>query len=123
MSFFPEESHRLKNLPPYLFVEIDRAKRRALEKGVQVIDFGVGDPDGPTPKSIQSAMARAIKDPKNHHYPLDRGNRAFREAAAHWMKKRFGVSFDAESEILPLIGSKEGIAHLPLAWINPGDVT
>ncbi len=122
MSFFLEESKRLKALPPYLFVEIDRAKRRAQEKGVRVIDFGVGDPDQPTPKFIRSAMIKAVKDPKNHHYPLDRGNREFREAAGVWVKKRFGLSFDPASEILPLIGSKEGIAHLPLAWIDPGDV-
>jgi LL-diaminopimelate aminotransferase len=120
--FILEESNRLKALPPYLFVEIDRAKRRAIEKGVKVIDFGVGDPDQPTPKFIQQAMAKAVKDPKNHHYPLDRGNAAFRQAVSAWTKKRFGVSFDPDSEILPLIGSKEGLAHLPLAFINPGDV-
>ncbi len=123
MSFILEESQRLKALLPYLFVEIDRAKRRALEKGVKVIDFGVGDPDQPTPKFIQKAMIRALKDSKNHHYPLDRGHAAFRQAVSVWCKKRFGIGFDPDSEILPLIGSKEGIAHLPLAFINPGDVT
>ncbi len=123
MNFAPQESDRLKALPPYLFVEIDRAKRRAIEKGVKVIDFGVGDPDQSTPKFIQAAMVKAIKDAQNHHYPLDRGNQAFREAAGIWCKKRFGLTFDPSAEILPLIGSKEGIAHLPLAWVNPGDVT
>jgi LL-diaminopimelate aminotransferase len=123
MNFVLEESQRLKSLPPYLFVEIDRAKRRAVEKGVKVIDFGVGDPDQPTPKFIQEAMIRAVKDPANHHYPLDRGNAIFRQAVSAWCKKRFGISFDADSEILPLVGSKEGIAHLPLAFINPGDTT
>ena len=123
MSFILEESDRLKALPPYLFVEIDRAKRRAIEKGMKVIDFGVGDPDQPTPAFIQQAMAKAVKDPKNHHYPLDRGSAAFRQSASAWCKKRFGLSFEPDSEILPLIGSKEGIAHLPLAFINPGDVT
>lgn len=122
-NFFLEESDRLKKLPPYLFVEIDRAKRRAIEKGVKVIDFGVGDPDQPTPKFIQTAMGRAIRDPKNHHYPLDRGNNAFRQAASQWLKKRFSINLDPDSEILPLIGSKEGVAHFPLAYINPGDVT
>lgn len=121
MNFFLEESDRLKKLPPYLFVEIDRAKRRAIEKGVKVIDFGVGDPDQPTPKFILNAMARAIKDPSNHHYPLDRGNAQFRQAISNWTKKRFGASFNPDTEILPLIGSKEGIAHLPLAFINRGD--
>ena len=121
--FFVEQSDRLKALPPYLFLEIDRAKRRAIEKGVKVIDFGIGDPDQPTPKFIQAALARTVKDPKNHRYPLDRGNAAFRQAASQWLKKRFGISFDPETEILPLIGSKEGIAHFPLAFINPGDIT
>ena len=121
MSF--EESQRLRALPPYLFFEIDRAKRRAIEKGVEVIDFGVGDPDQPTPAFVRKAMAKAIGDPKNHHYPLDRGNAAFRQAAAEWCQKRFGVSLDPDTEILPLIGSKEGITHLPLAFVDPGDVT
>src|SRR3989338_6189346 len=94
MSFFPEESHRLKNLPPYLFVEIDRAKRRALEKGVKVIDFGVGDPDQPTPKFVLSAMQKAIRDAANHHYPLDRGNPVFRQSVSAWFKKRFRVSWN-----------------------------
>jgi len=122
-AFFLEESDRLKALPPYLFVEIDRAKRKAIERGVKVIDFGVGDPDQPTPGFILKAMAKVIQDPGTHHYPLDRGNLAFRQAASAWLKKRFGVFFDPDKEILPLIGSKEGIAHLPLAFINPGDVT
>jgi len=121
MSFFLKESNRLQSLPPYLFVEIDRAKRKAIESGVKVIDFGVGDPDQATPQFIVSAMIRAVKDAKNHHYPLDRGNAQFRRAVAGWYKKRFHVSFDPDKEILPLIGSKEGIAHLPLAFINPGD--
>lgn len=120
---FLEPSDRLKALPPYLFLEIDRAKRRAIERGVKVVDFGIGDPDQPTPAFVRAAMARAIKDPKNHPYPLDRGNASFRRACADWFKKRFGVSFDPDTEILPVIGSKEAIAHLPLAWINPGDVT
>ncbi|HTL71099.1 MAG TPA: LL-diaminopimelate aminotransferase [Candidatus Eisenbacteria bacterium] len=123
MSFFLEESARLKALPPYLFVEIDRAKRKAIERGVKVIDFGVGDPDQPTPKFIVNAMTKAVKDPRHHHYPLDRGNAHFRHAAAVWLKKRFGQSFNPDTEILPLIGSKEGIAHLPLAFVNPGDAT
>ncbi len=122
MDFFLEESERLKSLPPYLFFEIDRAKRRSLEKGVKVIDFGVGDPDQPTPSFIVSAMLKASKDPANHHYPLDRGNALFRQAVCVWLKKRFGLVFSSDTEILPLIGSKEGIAHLPLAFVNPGDM-
>ncbi len=123
VSFFLEVSDRLKSLPPYLFVEIDRAKRKAIERGVKVIDFGVGDPDQPTPRFILTAMQKALKDPATHHYPLDRGYAPFRQAVSGWVKKRFGQSFNPETEILPLIGSKEGIAHLPLAYINPGDVT
>jgi len=121
--FFLEPSNRLKALPPYLFFEIDRAKRRAIEKGVKVIDFGVGDPDLATPRFVINAMLKAVKDPKNHHYPLDRGSATFRQAASAWYKKRFGPTFNPDTEILPLIGSKEGIAHLPLAFLNPGDVT
>src|SRR3989338_9538511 len=117
-----EESQRLQALPPYLFVEIDRAKRRAIEKGVKVIDFGVGDPDQPTPGFVLRAMAKAMKEPSNHHYPLDRGNAQFREAISAWYKKRFGASFHPATEVLPLIGSKEGIAHLPLAFVNPGEI-
>lgn len=120
-AFFLSESDRLKKLPPYLFVEIDRAKRKALDRGVKIIDFGVGDPDRPTPSFVIRAMQKAIALPKNHHYPFDRGNARFREAASKWLKKRFRIRFDAASEILPLIGSKEGIAHLPLAFLNPGD--
>ncbi len=120
--FFLQESDRLKKLPPYLFLEIDRAKRRAKESGVEVIDFGIGDPDQPTPKFILKAMTEAIKNPDNHHYPLDRGSASFRQAAASWIQKRFGLAFNPDTELLPLIGSKEGIAHLPLAFINPGDV-
>lgn len=123
MSFILDTSDRLKKLPPYLFLEIDRAKRRALQQGVKVIDFGVGDPDSPTPKFILNAMSRAIRDSKNHHYPFDRGNAEFRQTISVWCKKRFNVSFNPDTEILPLIGSKEGIAHLPLAFINSGDVS
>ena len=122
MNFFLEESERLKKLPPYLFLEIDRAKRRAIESGVKVIDFGVGDPDKPTPLFILKAMKKAIQEPQNHHYPLDRGSSVFRRCVSDWCKERFGVAFDPDTEILPLIGSKEGIAHLPLAFLNPGDV-
>ncbi|MBI2095740.1 MAG: LL-diaminopimelate aminotransferase [Candidatus Omnitrophica bacterium] len=122
MSFFLEESDRLKALPPYLFVEIDRAKKKAIENGKDVIDFGVGDPDGPTPDFVIRAMRKAIRDPWTHHYPLDRGNALFRRAVSGWVKNRFGRSFDPESEVLPLIGSKEGLSHLPLAFLNPGDV-
>jgi LL-diaminopimelate aminotransferase len=119
--FVFEESERLKKLPPYLFVEIDRAKRQAIERGVRVIDFGIGDPDFSTPEVILRSMAKHLRNADTHHYPLDRGNAEFRRVIAWWAKKRFGEVFDPETEVLPLIGSKEGIAHFPLAFINPGD--
>ena len=115
-------SERLKKLPPYLFVEIDRAKKKARDEGRDIIDFGVGDPDMPTPKFIIDAMNKAMRNAKNHRYPLDSGLPEFRQSCAIWFKKRYGVDLDADTEILPLIGSKEGIAHMGLACINPGDV-
>lgn len=116
-----EKSERLKKLPPYLFVEIDKAKKRARDEGRDIIDLGIGDPDIPTPRFIIDALAKAARDPKNHRYPLDQGLPEFRKEAASWMKKRFGVTLDPDTEIYPLIGSKEGIAHMPLAFVNPGD--
>ncbi len=117
-----ERSERLKKLPPYLFVEIDKAKKRAIDEGRDVIDLGVGDPDIPTPNFIIDALNKAARDPKTHRYSLDQGLPEFRQACAKWFKKRFGVELDPEKEIYPLIGSKEGIAHIPLAFINPGDM-
>ncbi len=120
MSF--TKSQRLQALPPYLFIEIDRKKRALLAAGKDVINLGVGDPDLPTHKFIIDEMAKAIYDPKNHRYPFDEGVPAFRHAAARFMQKRFGVTVDADKNIITTIGSKDGIAHLPLAVINPGDV-
>jgi LL-diaminopimelate aminotransferase len=117
-----ERSDRLKKLPPYLFVEIDKAKKKAREDGRDIIDLGVGDPDIPTPKFIIDALTKAAKDPATHRYSLDQGIPEFRQAAARWLKRRFAVDFNPDTEIYPLIGSKEGIAHIPLAFINPGDV-
>ncbi|MBI5143619.1 MAG: LL-diaminopimelate aminotransferase [Candidatus Omnitrophica bacterium] len=117
-----ERSDRLKKLPPYLFVEIDKAKKKAAEEGRDIIDLGVGDPDIPTPRFIIDALSKATHDPKTHRYSLDQGLPEFREAAAKWFKKRFGVDLDPENEVYPLIGSKEGIAHIPLAFVNPGDI-
>ncbi len=114
---------RLKKLPPYLFAEIDRLKRELVAKGKDVIDLGVGDPDLPTPDFIIEALSKAAKDPRNHHYALDQGMPEFRRAIAKWYHDRFSVTLDPETEVLPLIGSKEGIAHFPLAILNPGDVS
>ncbi len=118
-----EFAKRLQQLPPYLFVEIDRAKRRALDAGRDIIDLGVGDPDTPTPRPIIEALYEAAQDPSTHRYALDAGMPKLREAIAAWCERRFGVRLDPAKEILPLIGSKEGIAHLPFAFLNPADVS
>ncbi len=116
-----ELSERLKKLPPYLFAEIDEMKRRKEKEGVKVIDFGVGDPDIPTPKHIVEAMQKAVEKPENHRYPSYEGMISFRQAVAEFYKRRKGVELDPEKEVISLIGSKEGIAHLPLAFVNDGD--
>lgn len=114
---------RLNNLPPYLFVEIDRAKRKAIAKGKDIIDLGIGDPDQGSPKEVVDSLSKALQDPKNHHYPLDQGTPALRNRIKDWYGDRFGVELDPDREILVLIGSKEGISHMPLAFINPGDIS
>lgn len=114
-------SDRLKQLPPYLFVQIDKAKKGAIKQGRDVIDLGVGDPDTPTPDFIIKALCEAAKDPDNHHYALDAGLLEFRETIANWYLERFNVSLNPDEEIYPLLGTKEGIAHLPLGLINPQD--
>jgi len=116
-----EKSDRLKNLPPYLFKEIDRQKDEARKKGVDIIDVGVGDPDMPTPPHIIAALSKAAADPANHRYPSYSGMVDFNAAVARWYRKRFNVTLDHAKEVVTLIGSKEGIAHIPLAFINPGD--
>ncbi len=116
-----EISERLKKLPPYLFAEIDRAKKKARQEGRDIIDLGIGDPDTPTPQYIIDALNEAVSDPSTHKYALDEGLAEFREEIAAWYMKRFRVQLDPKTEVLPLIGSKEGIAHMPLAFINPGD--
>jgi LL-diaminopimelate aminotransferase len=112
---------RIKHLPPYLFAAIDKAKQEARARGVDVIDLSVGDPDLPTPLHIIEALNLAAKDPSNHQYPSYEGKLAFRKAVADWYNRTFNVTLDPQKEVLTLIGSKEGIAHAPLAFINPGD--
>jgi LL-diaminopimelate aminotransferase len=109
-------------LPPYLFAELDRMKQEQVKKGADIISLGIGDPDLPTPPHIIQALALAAADPKNHQYPSYEGMATFRKAAADWYRGRFGVTLDPATEVLTLIGSKEGIGHLPLAFVNPGDV-
>ena len=117
-----EKSDRLNSLPPYLFKEIDRQKEEVRKRGVDIIDLGVGDPDMPTPPHIIEALNKAAIDPANHRYPSYSGMGDFNEAVASWYKRRFNVDLDYENEVVTLIGSKEGIAHIPLAFINPGDL-
>ncbi len=117
-----ELAKRVKDLPPYLFATIDKMKQKAINRGIDLIDLSVGDPDLPTPKHIVERMKKAVQKPAHHRYPSYEGMLSFRQAAAGWYKKRFRVSLDPETEVLSLIGSKEGIGHLPLAFLNPGDV-
>ena len=117
-----EKADRIKNLPPYLFAKIDQMKEEVKQTGADIIDLGVGDPDLPTPPHIIAALQDAAKDPKNHRYPSYTGMIEFRDAVSKWYQKRFKVSLDPHREVISLIGSKEGIAHIPLAFINPDDV-
>ena len=116
-----EKPKRLRKLPPYLFLEIDKIKKKAIEDGLDVGDLGIGDPDMQTLKPVVDEMARAIRNPEYHRYPLGSGMRDFRNAAAAWFARRFGVQLDSGSEVLCIIGSKEGIGHAPLAYIDAGD--
>ncbi len=113
---------RIKNLPPYLFAEIDRLRAKCLAAGADLVDLGIGDPDLPTPKPVLDYMAKAIRKPHHHRYPSYRGETFFREDVAAYMKSRFDVALDPAHEIVATIGSKEGIANFPLLLINPGDV-
>jgi LL-diaminopimelate aminotransferase len=115
-----EMAQRLTALPPYLFAELDRRKAALRAKGVDIIDLGVGDPDLPTPTRIVERMRETVLNPQNHRYPSYEGLREFREAVSRWYDRRFGVKVDPDGEVIALIGSKEGIAHIPLAFINPG---
>lgn len=114
-------ARRIATLPPYLFAELDKRVAETRAKGVDVISFGIGDPDRPTPAHIVEAGQKAMADPATHQYPSYYGMPAFREAVAGYYERRFGVSLDPATEVLPLIGSKEGIAHLATAFVDPGD--
>lgn len=113
---------RLQKLPPYLFAELDRMRDEVIRQGVDVIDLGVGDPDTPTPQFVIDELCAAAQDPATHRYPAYSGMSNFRSAAAAWFEKRFGQKLDSAKEVITLIGSKEGIAHFPLAFVNPGEV-
>src|SRR4030043_1927438 len=109
---------RIETLQPYLFVEINKKIAEKRAKGEEVISFAIGDPDIPTPPHIIERLCQAAKDPANHRYPETAGLPELRQAIAGWYKRRFGVSLDADKEVLPLIGAKEGIAHIALCFID-----
>jgi LL-diaminopimelate aminotransferase len=115
-------ARRVESLPPYLFVEISKKIAAKRAEGIDVITFGIGDPDLPTPPRILEALHGAADDPQNHRYPETEGLLELRQAIAAWYGRRFGVDLDPEGEVLPLIGAKEGIAHIALCFIDPGSV-
>jgi len=117
-----ELASRVKGLPPYLFAAIDKMKQEAKAKGMDLIDCSIGDPDIPTPQNIVDAMKKAVENPEHHRYPSYEGMLSYRRAVAAWYKKRFNADLNPDTEVLSLIGSKEGIGHIPLAFVNPGDV-
>ena len=115
-------ARRIEKLPPYLFAEIDRKVAEAEARGADIISFGVGDPDLPTPPHIVEALVEAAGDAGTHRYPSYTGMPAFRDAIARWYADRFAVKLDPDTEVQPLVGSKEGIFHLPVAFVDPGQV-
>lgn len=117
----PSPSRKLAGLPPYLFVHLAALKRRAEAAGLDVIDLGQGSPDLPSPPHVVAALKAAIDETWTHRYPQTQGLPALRGAVAGWYRRRFGVTLDPETEVLPLVGSKEGIAHLLMALLNPGE--
>lgn len=118
-----QKSLRLQKLPPYVFAQIDEKKRALMAQGRDLIDLGIGDPDLPTPPAIIAALNESVKNPENHRYPSYGGLAEFKKACSDWMSKRFSVSLDPKTEIMSLIGSKEGLAHFTEAVVNPGDFT
>ena len=117
-----KKANRINDLPPYLFTEIDRRKREAQARGVDLIDLGIGDPDIPTPASIVEKLTECASKPANHRYPNSAGMLEFRQAVAGWYQRRFGVRLDPVTEVVSLIGSKEGIGNMAVAFVDPGDV-
>jgi LL-diaminopimelate aminotransferase len=113
---------RIKQLPPYVFARLDELKAKAREQGIDLIDLGMGNPDGATPQPVVEAAIQALQDTKNHGYPPFEGTASFRRAITNWYNRRYGVLLDPDSEALPLLGSKEGLSHLAIAYVNPGDV-
>lgn len=117
-----KQASRIEKIPPYLFARIDKKKEEARKKGLDLVDLSIGDPDLPTPEHIVRKMHEATADPKNHRYPSYEGMFDFRKAVADWYMRRFGVELNPATEVVTLIGSKEGIAHMPWAYLDEGDV-
>jgi len=117
-----QPADRVTALPPYVFARLEELKARAREQGLDLIDLGMGNPDGPTPAPVVEAAQAAIGDAANHGYPPFEGTGSFRHAITSWYHRRYGVTLDPDGEVLPLLGSKEGLTHLAMAYINPGDV-
>jgi LL-diaminopimelate aminotransferase len=115
-------SKRLDAVPPYLFAELERKITAMEAEGIDVISLGIGDPDLPTPEPVVEAAARAIRDPQTHDYPTNHGTTEFREAVASFYRDRFGVELNPDGEIVPVLGGKEGVSHIALVCLDPGDV-
>lgn len=118
-----QAAKRVREIPPYLFAGIEKKIQECKEKGIDVISFGIGDPDLPTPDFIIEKMAEQIKNPENHQYPSSVGMLSFRESVANWYQRRFGVTLDPKTEVVSLIGSKEGIAEMSYCYLDPGDIS
>ena len=116
-----QPADRLKTLPPYVFARLDELKANARAQGLDLIDLGMGNPDGPTPQPVVEAAIAAIQNVANHGYPPFEGTASFRRTITDWYRRRYDVNLDPDGEALPLLGSKEGIGHLSMAYINPGD--
>jgi len=115
-------AERIQKLPPYVFARLDELKAKARDQGLDLIDLGMGNPDGATPQPVVEAAIKALQNPANHGYPPFEGTASFRRAITNWYRRRYEVDLDPDSEALPLLGSKEGLTHLALAYINPGDL-
>lgn len=117
-----EVSHRLKSIPPYVFAEMDKKRQALIASGVDVINLGIGDPDQPTPRHIVDAAHEALEKPINHHYPPFGGTKEYKKAACTWLKKRFDIDIDPENEITSMIGTKEGLHHTIMSFVDKGDI-
>jgi LL-diaminopimelate aminotransferase len=117
-----EFADRVHRMPVYHFAEVEREVAERRGRGIEVINLGIGDPDMPTPFPVREMLKKAVDDPTTHTYPTNRGTRDFRDAVAGFYRERFDVAVDAETEVLPVLGSKEGLAHLCLVMLQPGDV-